>query len=464
MLFWLALSLTLSANGSARVPRVATRTKIGTGTGNGSQECPGGGWTGEVLDENARSVATDRSGERFEVGAPGDGMALLHIKGSPFELGRAHGVLLRSEIQTMYVRLFAHLEDQLIVALHLTLLPEALARRIARLALNAALDATYLLTLLYTPARFVDEMIGLAQGAQVEFDDVVRVQMIPELLQASCSMLGSWGPATWRSDKLREEEQSCGLFQMRALDWDMEAPIVDFPAVIFYHPADGNSFALFTWAGFIGCVTGYSGRLGISEKVWANSSASASRKGMPWHFALRDVLQLADGLDEATQLLGATSRTCPILVGIGSRQDNKFVLLGYSSDALQLYDDTNFTLITSAAPPPADTTFPGVVFVDKYVQPSDDRCMQSVVQQFYGKLDDLALLNMASMQETGGMHTALYDFASNEVLFSWAASDPNTGELVPAYKRNYLRLNMTSLANPIPRCPSHSGRRELSCM
>ncbi|KAG6551233.1 hypothetical protein Mapa_007159 [Marchantia paleacea] len=457
MVFCLALALSLSLSVSA-----STRTT--TKTRNGSQQCPGGGWTGKVVEENPRSVAQDRSGERFEVGSPGDLVAVLHINGSPFELGRAHGVLLRSEIQTMYLRLFAHMEDQLIVALHLTLLPDVLARKIARLALNAALDATYLLTLMYTPARFVDEMIGLAQGAQVEFDDVVRIQMIPELMQASCSMLGSWGPATWRSAKLREEEQSCGLFQMRALDWDMEAPIVDFPTVIYYHPADGNSFALFTWAGFIGCVTGYSGRLGISEKVWVNSTGGASRKGMPWHFALRDVLQLANNLDEAMELLGTTSRTCPILVGIGSRQDNKFVLLGYSSDTLELYDDKNFTLITSAAPPSVDNKFPGVVFVDKYVQPSDDGCMQSVVQKFYGRLDDLALLNMVSMQETGGMHTALYDFASNEVLFSWAAVNPETGELVPAYKRNYLRLNMTSLANPIPRCPSHSGTRGLSCM
>ncbi|KAL2633569.1 hypothetical protein R1flu_005048 [Riccia fluitans] len=387
----------------------------GSSDGTKQQQCPGQGWTGEVLEENPRLVAKDRSGERYEIGSPpNDSIPVLHIRGSPFELGRAHGTLLRSEIQTMYLRLFQHLEEQVIIALHLTLLPDGLARKIARLFINAALDATYLLTLKNIPSRFVDEMIGLGQGAQVDFDDVVRIQMIPELMQASCSMLGSWGPAT----DLEEGGKGCGLYQMRALDWDSDAPIVEYKTIIYYHPADGNSFAIFSWAGFIGCVTGYSGRLGISEKVWLNYTGGSSRIGMPWHFLLRDVLQQTDNIDDAMRLLAETPRTCSILVGIGSRKDNKFVLVGYSSDTLDLYDDKNFTLITGSGS--EVYVFPGVVYVDKYVQPSEDECMPSVVESYYGKLDEFALLDMVAKQQTGGMHIALYDFSSNHVLFSWA--------------------------------------------
>lgn len=54
---------------------------------------------------------------------------------------------------------------------------------------------------------------------------------------------------------------------MRALDWDLSAPLLDYHTVIYFYPSDGNPFVTFTWAGFVGCVSGYSGRLGISEKV-----------------------------------------------------------------------------------------------------------------------------------------------------------------------------------------------------
>ncbi|KAL3694171.1 hypothetical protein R1sor_007822 [Riccia sorocarpa] len=393
------------------------------GSGSERGQCPGQGWTGQIFEENPRLVATDRSGERFEIGnPPNDSLSVLHIRGSPFELGRAHGTLLRSEIQTMYIRLFKHMEDQVIVALHLSALPDILGRSIARFIINAALDATYLLTIKDTPSRFIDEMIGLAQGAQVEYNDVVRIQMIPELLQASCSMLGSWGPATSASSNPGEGGgNGCGLYQLRALDWDLDAPIFDYQTIIYYHPADGNSFAIFTWAGFIGCVTGYSGRLGISEKVWLNHTGSSSRVGMPWHFLLRDVLQQTDNIDDAMRLMATTPRTCSILLGIGSRKDSKFVLVGFSSDTLDLYDDRNFTLITSSTPANESHQFPGVIYVDKYVQPSEDKCMPSVVQSCYGKLDEFTLLDMVAKQQTGALHTALYDFFSNNVLFSWAA-------------------------------------------
>ncbi|CAM6094541.1 unnamed protein product [Calypogeia fissa] len=309
----------------------------GTGTAK-AEQCPGRGWEGKIVAEDLRFVSQDRSGDRYRVGENGDTLPLLHLYGSPFELGRAHGVLLRVEIQSMYLQLFRHMENEWICALHLTLLPDIVARKIARWALNAALDATYLLTLKYLPTRFVDEMLGLAQGAEVDYQDVVRIQMVPELFQASCSMLGSWGPATQLTPK-------GGLYQMRALDWDISSPLLDYHTVINYHPSDGNSFAIFTWAGFVGCISGYSGRLGVSEKAWVGYGGTGSHRGMPWHFVLRDILQFTNNLEGAWNLLMETQRTCPILVGIGSLEDDKFFLLGYAADVLQLHDDSNFTMV-----------------------------------------------------------------------------------------------------------------------
>lgn len=45
----------------------------------------------------------------------------------------------------------------------------------------------------YTPDRFKDEIRGLAEGASVSEKDVIRLNMLPELIKAGCSMFGAWG-------------------------------------------------------------------------------------------------------------------------------------------------------------------------------------------------------------------------------------------------------------------------------
>ncbi len=56
--------------------------------------------------------------------------------------------------------------------------------------------------------------------------------------------------------------------QLRALDWGTDNPLRLAPALLVYHPTDGNAFAILSWKGFIGALTGYSHHMGISEKKW----------------------------------------------------------------------------------------------------------------------------------------------------------------------------------------------------
>lgn len=81
-------------------------------------------------------------------------------------------------------------------------------------------------------------------------------------------------------------------------------------------------------------------------QVWTGYTGASNRAGMPWHFVLRDVLQLTQTISEAQRYMAKTARTCPILVGIGSAADNRFYLVGYSPDPLVYYDDTNFTMVS----------------------------------------------------------------------------------------------------------------------
>lgn len=66
----------------------------------------------------------------------------------------------------------------------------------------------------YTPPHFYEELRGISDGAQIDYMELVRVQMLPELIQAACSMYGAWGPAI----------KNGTLLQLRALDWEVHGP------------------------------------------------------------------------------------------------------------------------------------------------------------------------------------------------------------------------------------------------
>lgn len=173
------------------------------------------------------------------------------------------------------------------------------------------LDFNYLITKKYTPSRWEEEFKGVAKGAGVRLHDLRRINLIPELLKASCSLGGWWGEATGNR----------GLLQLRALDWEEHAPIAKFPCVTVYHPTEPGSvpFANIAWIGFLGSLTGYSSEhIGIGERLRGGNSSTMTRFGTPWTYVLRDLLQFSHNMYEALQSLQDAERTCSIYLGLGS--------------------------------------------------------------------------------------------------------------------------------------------------
>jgi len=62
--------------------------------------------------------------------------------------------------------------------------------------------------------------------------------------------------------------------------------------VTIYHFEEkgSNVFANFGWAGMIGSLAGFSGKVGISEKYDHITRKNESEYGTPWMYVLRDVL------------------------------------------------------------------------------------------------------------------------------------------------------------------------------
>lgn len=166
-------------------------------------------------------------------------------------------------------------------------------------------------------------MKGIARGSGIPINNWRRINLIPEILKASCSVGGWWGPAT----------QSGQLIQLRSLDWEAHAPIAKYPLITVYHPTEAGSvpFANIAWVGFLGSLTGYSSaKIGISERLRGGPDDTMTRFGKPWTYALRDVLQFSKNIDDALNQLRTTDRTCSIYVGLGSSVNNTYRIIEYA--------------------------------------------------------------------------------------------------------------------------------------
>lgn len=285
------------------------------------------------------------------------------------------------------------------------------------------LDLNHLITKKFTPKRFEEEMEGVSKGSGVSLQDLRRINLIPELLKASCSLGGWWGNATLEG----------GLVQLRALDWEEHAPISKFPAVTVYHSTEPGSvpFANIAWIGFLGSLTGYSSaKIGMGERLRGGAADTMTRFGKPWTYVIRDVLQFSHTLGEALQELNETERTCSIYLGLGSGKENTFRLIEYSKTELSIYDDKSWHM---------DRNHPRVEGMIWKAYKDDKSCFANHFLPSYGKITpELVYRYVAPRAETGDSQVIVTDHNSDTIY----AMYPNPVTKAPGFQRPTLKVEL----------------------
>lgn len=313
-------------------------------------------------------------------------------------------------------------------------LPPPVRQALEELGVNAALEATYMLTKPFIPRHYIDEAHGMADGSGVPYDQVMHVALFPELIKAACSIVGAWGPAV--------ADDSGRLLQLRALDWTTDGPFQQYPTVMVYHPAEGygHAYSVVGWAGLLGAISGYSSaNMAISEKVWLSYKGHSSRAGYPFSFLLRDILQFDRDTDEALSRIASAERTCSIFIGVGDDQDD-FKAVQYSHEEVHIWNDRNFPEFAN------HTRHRGLVYVDKHVQWSKHECMPALMNSLYGKLSPEAIIRyVTALEQTGDMQVVVYDYQHHHMYVSNAAPVDDQGRCAKAYDRPFVRFHMDDL-------------------
>lgn len=336
---------------------------------------------------------------------------------------------------------------------------------IANLGLKGALDLNYDITREFTPPWYDEELHGIADGSGVTYEDIRRLNLIPELIKAACTVLGAWGGSTISSS----------LIHLRSLDWDEKAPIAQFATVTVYHPnasyegyakhfhhyykqpyKSTHTFANFGYLGLIGSIGAYNEvSVGLGQKVWITSEQDiTSRLGNPWTYVLRDVVQFSDTIDTALTMLINAHRTCSVHLGLGEYHRNTsmenndnvgFLGIEYSAKEFNVFSWED--MYNSTQHPVLEN----VVYWDPYIQPSNNTCLGSLLVEYYGRLDAPTIIrNITSVLKTGNTLNMILDYSENAVYIAYSAPDDSQGP-IEAFNRVHTRIDLGKLfAEPVP--------------
>lgn len=210
------------------------------------------------------------------------GNLVLHVAGTPYEMGYQHGVLLRPQINQLIARLYA------VGAAQALLDPD-------RAALAKVKEA-YERCLPHIPENILEELRGLADGAQVPLEQVRTTNMIPELFH--CSGFAVWGRAT----------KDGVLYHGRILDYAMELGYHQYALLIVARPQGKHAFINVGYCGFVGSVTGTNDQQVSFGEM--GGGGVGLWDGIPMSFLMRKGLEEADSLEEGVAIFRDTPRTC----------------------------------------------------------------------------------------------------------------------------------------------------------
>lgn len=215
-----------------------------------------------------------------------DGQTVVHLKGTPYEMGFQHGTLLRDQVLAgidVFNKLLesAHQETGAPVAV-----------------MNFALDCIYRNCAPHIPERFRREMEGLADGAGVDLRVLRRVHVISVVTERNCSSFALFGHAS----------KDGKLYHGHNFDWVVDAGLQNNAALFLYEPDGRVPFAGYGYIGMIGYVSGMN-MDGIAIGMIGAVNRDTRWSGIPLMLLLRRVLEESSSLYDAQNVITTAHRT-----------------------------------------------------------------------------------------------------------------------------------------------------------
>jgi isopenicillin-N N-acyltransferase like protein len=267
-----------------------------------------------------------------------EGLLVVHLQGSPLEMGYAHGVLLHDQMHTLENEFLKMIQSY--VPRHWVM--EALKDYV--IFRNRHLSD-------FVPLNYRMEIFGTTLGCPDIHPEEgpfynrllnyhaahdVSYMMIdnPFITKAGCTAFAAWGGAT----------ENGHLLTGRNFDWEAAEVFSRDRVVIMCEPDDGIPFISLAWAGMAGVVSGMN-RAGVSVTINGAPSSLPRETATPVAIVARDVLQHAHNLAEALEIVRAAKVFVSTIWMVGSRADGKFIVVEKTGDSTQVREPKGDSIV-----------------------------------------------------------------------------------------------------------------------
>ena len=229
-----------------------------------------------------------------------DGYPVLHLKGTPREMGFQHGALLREKVTS-------NMHNLLDMKGNETLVEFGPIKVKPRQAIESIIE----IQKKYVPSKYFEELAGLAAGSGLSVADARAANFIPEMFH--CSGFAIANSAT----------KDGTLYHGRVLDYAIDWKLQEHAVLIVAEPDGGIPFVNVSYAGFIGSVTGMN-----AEHVSVGEMGGGGLgfwTGVPMSFLVREVLEKGKDLDTAISIFRDNRRTCQYFYIVADGKTNTAV-------------------------------------------------------------------------------------------------------------------------------------------
>ncbi len=244
-----------------------------------------------------------------------EGIKILILKGTPYEIGYAHGKILGRQIQDLIKGFFQPLSDDLLKFSKEN--PELLKN--SSEIIDSFTNIESFLGLMkekakimekFIPEEYKEEIMGLAKGSSLDYETALIMQTFVDFVEQagflhineffhSCTHFTAFNGATKNGD----------LILGRNLDWTSYGIAHKNAILFFYQTKEGNDFVSVAWSGCIGALTGFNFRnMSLTEESLTVTN-DVSFEGIPVFLLGRLAIQQPKTLEESLNVLINSPRT-----------------------------------------------------------------------------------------------------------------------------------------------------------